>query len=143
MDTSPVQPFQQRRQLRRRQPHHAVFHLRPPAAADSHTSPQPAPARSVPKQQLQFFRLRSRSLSQLAAPAEQLLRRQPMAPSYRTDRVTTRHDLRDNPRLVLMAPLPPATGSGENLQPPNRLRDSNMFSVHSKPNGQNQTEDSA
>src|SRR5438105_14082361 len=65
-----------------------------------------------------------------------------MAPSYRTDRVTTRHDLRDNPRLVLMAPLPPATGSGENLQPPNRLRDSNMFSVHSKPNGQNQTADS-
>src|SRR5207237_10153592 len=86
--------------------------------------------------------LRSRRLSQLAAPAEQLLRRQPMAPSYRTDRVTTRHDLRDNPRLVLMAPLPPATGSGENLQPPNRLRDSNMFSVHSKPNGQNQTADS-
>src|SRR5205085_2422832 len=39
-------------------------------------------------------------------------------------------------------PLPPATGSGENLQPPNRLRDSNMFSVHSKPNGQNQTADS-
>jgi hypothetical protein len=41
-----------------------------------------------------------------------------------------------------MAPLPPATRSGKDLQPPDRLRDSNMFSVHSKPNGQNQTADS-
>jgi pentatricopeptide repeat protein len=65
-----------------------------------------------------------------------------MASSHGTDRLTTRHDLCNNPRLVFLAPPPPTTGSCENFQPPDRLRDSTMFSVHSKPNGQNQTEDS-
>ena len=29
MDTGPIEPFQERRQLRGRQPHHAIFHLWP------------------------------------------------------------------------------------------------------------------
>jgi hypothetical protein len=45
-------------------------------------------------------------------------------------------------RLVGVAPLPPTTGSSEDFKPPHRLRDSTMHRVHSKPNGQNQTEDS-
>jgi hypothetical protein len=60
----------------------------------------------------------------------------------RDDRVATRRDLCNNPRLVFVIPLPPTTGSGEDFQPPHRLRDSTMHRVHSKPNGQNQTEDS-
>ena len=48
----------------------------------------------------------------------------------------------DNPRLVLLAPLPPTTRSRKDFQPPDRLRDSTTHCVHSKPNGQNQTADS-
>jgi hypothetical protein len=62
--------------------------------------------------------------------------------SHRTDRVTARFDLCNDPRLVLIAPLPPTTGSSEDFQPPDRLRDSIIHCVHSKPNGQNQTADS-
>src|SRR5215213_11963415 len=65
-----------------------------------------------------------------------------MTSSHGTDRVTTRNDLCDNPCFVFVAPLPPATSSGEDFQSPHRLRDSTMHRVHSKPNGQNQTEDS-
>src|SRR5258707_13171884 len=65
-----------------------------------------------------------------------------MASSHGTNRVTTRHDLCNNPRLIFVAPLPPTTGSREDFQPPDRLRDSTMHCVHSKPNGENQTEDS-
>src|SRR5713226_9233382 len=83
-----------------------------------------------------------RRFSQLATPAKQLLRRQTMASSHGTDRVTTRYDLGNNPRLVFAAPLPPTTSPGEDFQPTDRLRDSTMHCVHSKPNGQNQTEDS-
>src|SRR3954449_1360412 len=80
--------------------------------------------------------------SQLTSPAKQLLRRQSMPSSHGTHRVATRHDLRDDPHLVLVAPLPPTTGSGEDLEPPHRLRDSSMHCVHSKPNGPNRTADS-
>src|SRR5258708_34500575 len=65
-----------------------------------------------------------------------------MASSHGTNRVTTRYDLCNNPRLVFAAPLPPTTGSGKDFQSPNRFRDSTMHCVHSKPNGQNQTKDS-
>jgi hypothetical protein len=64
------------------------------------------------------------------------------AASHGTHRVSARRDLRDNPRLVLIAPCPPPTDASEHFQPADRLRDSTMFSVHSKPNGQNQTADS-
>src|SRR4029077_13973099 len=96
------------------------------------------------RHELQFFRIKmpGRGFSQLPAPAKQLLWRQSMPSSHGTDRVTTRHDLRDNPRLVLDAPLPPTTRSSEDFQPPDRLHDSAMLCVHSKPNGQNQTADS-
>jgi hypothetical protein len=45
------------------------------------------------------------------------------------------------PGLVLIAPCPPPSGTGEHFQPADWLGDSTMFSVHSKPNGQNQTAD--
>ncbi|MGY3698729.1 hypothetical protein ACVIGA_008871 [Bradyrhizobium sp. USDA 3240] len=83
------------------------------------------------------FGMTARSFSQLTAPAKQLLRRQSMPSRYRTDRVAARNDLRNNPRLVLVAPLPPTAGSSEDLKPPHRLRDSTMHCVHSKPNGSN------
>src|SRR5450631_3518278 len=65
-----------------------------------------------------------------------------MATSHGTDRVSARRDLGNNPDLVLIAPCPPPSGTGEHFQPPDGLRDSTTFSVHSKPNGQNQTADS-
>src|SRR2546421_5612735 len=65
-----------------------------------------------------------------------------MASSHGTNRITARHDLCNNPRLVFLAPPPPTTGSCEDFQPPDRLRDSTMHCVHSKPNGQNQIADS-
>jgi hypothetical protein len=82
------------------------------------------------------------SFSQLSAPAKQLLRRKPMAPGHGTDRVTARFHLRNNPNLVLIAPLPPASSSREDFQPPRRLRDSIIHCVLSKPRGQSQTVDS-
>src|ERR1700682_2197261 len=94
--------------------------------------------------ELQSVCLRKPNLrfSHLPAPAKQLLRRQSVPSGYGTDRLAARYDLSDNPRLVFTAPCPSPPGAGEHLQPANRLRDSNMFSVHSKPNGQNQTADS-
>src|SRR6478735_8191159 len=65
-----------------------------------------------------------------------------MTPGHGTDRLTTRNDFCNNPCLVFAAPLPPATRSREDFQPTNRLRDSTTHRVHSKPTGQNQTEDS-
>src|ERR1035438_6704112 len=65
-----------------------------------------------------------------------------MASSHGTDRVSARRDLGNNPSLVLIAPCPPPSGTGEHFQPADRLGDSTIFSVHSKPNGQNQTADS-
>src|SRR6516165_7080292 len=65
-----------------------------------------------------------------------------MPSRHRTDRVAARHDFCNNPRLVLITPLPPTPGSGEDLKPPHRLRDSSMHCVHSKPNSPNQTADS-
>ncbi|MGY3133894.1 hypothetical protein ACVWZM_004576 [Bradyrhizobium sp. USDA 4501] len=84
-------------------------------------------------------KLYARRFSQLTAPAKQLLRRQSMPSRYRADRIATRHDLRENPCLVLVAPLPPTAGSGEDLEPPHWLRDSSMHCVHSKPNGPNRS----
>src|ERR1700676_4801910 len=65
-----------------------------------------------------------------------------MASSHGADRISARRDLGDNPRLVLIAPCPPPPGAGKHPQPADWLRDSTMFSVHSKPSGQNQTADS-
>ena len=65
-----------------------------------------------------------------------------MTPGHGTDRLTTRNDFCNNPCLVFAAPLPPATRSRKDFQPTNRLRDSTTHRVHSKPTGQNQTEDS-
>jgi len=58
-----------------------------------------------------------------------------MASSHGTDRISARSNLGDNPRLIRVAPTPPPTSAGENLQPAFRLRDSSMLYVHSKPNG--------
>jgi hypothetical protein len=106
--------------------------------------PQSRGLRTTLTHKLQFFRFRMpcRRFPQLAAPAKQLLWRQPMASGHGTDRVTARNDFCNNPCLVFAAPPPPTTGAGEDFQPPHRLRDSTMHRVHSKPNGQNQTEDS-
>jgi hypothetical protein len=50
--------------------------------------------------------------------------------------------LSDYPRFIRRAPTPASASPSENLDPPNRLRDSTMLSVHSKPNDPNQTVDS-
>ena len=65
-----------------------------------------------------------------------------MASSHGTDRVSARRDLGNNPGLILIAPCPPPSGTSEHFEPADWLGDSTMFSVHSKPNGQNQTADS-
>jgi hypothetical protein len=52
-----------------------------------------------------------------------------MASSHGTDRVSARRDLGNNPGLVLIAPCPPPSGTGEHFQPADRLGDSTMFSV--------------
>ncbi len=41
----------------------------------------------------------------------------------------------DDPRLVFVAPRSPTTGTGEHLEPMNRLSDSIIYCDHSKPNG--------
>src|ERR1700730_16582707 len=64
-----------------------------------------------------------------------------MASSYRTDRVSARCDLGDNPRLVFIAPCPPPPGASEHFRPADWFRDSSIHSVHPKPNGPNQTAD--
>ena len=61
------------------------------------------------------------SFSDLPAPAEQLLRRQSVPPRHAGNRVAAGLDLRDNPRLVFIAPDPTATRTGKDLQPANRL----------------------
>jgi hypothetical protein len=75
----------------------------------------------------------------LQAPNEQLLRRQSMTPRHDTNRIPARQSLGYDPCLVLGAPGPSADGAREHLDPPNRLHDSIMLSVHSKSNGPNQT----
>jgi hypothetical protein len=65
-----------------------------------------------------------------------------MASSYCTGRVSARRDPSNNPRFVFITPSPPPPSTSEHFQPADRLDDSIMFSVHSKPNGQNQTVDS-
>ena len=81
----------------------------------------PSPARTA---LLSLQNARPALLSQLTAPAKKLLRRRSMPSGHLTDRVTTRGDLRDDQRLVLVAPLPPTTGFGEDFQSAHRLRDS-------------------
>ena len=49
---------------------------------------------------------------------------------YGTNQFPVRQALGHNPRLVLDAPGPPSAGAREHLDPPNRLRDSSMLSVH-------------
>src|SRR5712672_4537745 len=51
------------------------------------------------------------------------------------DRLAARYNLSNDPRLVLVAPRSPTTRPGENLEPMNRLSDSIIHCVHSKPNG--------
>src|SRR6185437_9823703 len=75
------------------------------------------------------------SVSQLTAPAKQLLRRQSMASGHGTNRVSARRDLGNYPDLVFITPCPPSPGAGEHFQPTDRLGDNTMFSIHSKPNG--------
>jgi hypothetical protein len=60
-----------------------------------------------------------------------------MASSHRTDRVSARRDLKGQSAPCLHHACPPPPGAGEHFQPADWLRDRNMFSVHSKPNGQN------
>src|SRR5580704_19154444 len=65
-----------------------------------------------------------------------------MASRHRAHRLTVRQRLGNNPRLVCRAPGATPTSSGEDLDPPNRLRDNTMLTVHSKPNDPNQIVDS-
>jgi hypothetical protein len=60
-----------------------------------------------------------------------------VASSYGTDRISARRDLGYNPGLIRITPCPPPPSAGEHFQPPDRLSDSIMVSVHSKPNGPN------
>ena len=57
-----------------------------------------------------------------------------MPSRYGRDRLAARYDLSDNPSLVLVAPRSPTTRTGEHLKPMNRLSDSIIHYVHSKPN---------
>jgi hypothetical protein len=54
---------------------------------------------------------------------------------YGRDRSAAHYDLSDDPCLVFGAPCAPATCAGEHLKPMNRLSDSIIQCVHSKPNG--------
>ena len=76
------------------------------------------------------------------SPAEQLLWRQSVPSGHGTDRVTAGRDLGNNPGFVFITPRPAPTRTGEHLEPTNRLRDSILLSVHSKPKDPNQTADS-
>jgi hypothetical protein len=62
-------------------------------------------------------------------------RRQSLPSGYGRDRLAARYDLSDDPRFVLVAPRSPTTRTGEHLEPMNRLSDSIVHCVHSKPNG--------
>src|SRR5258705_4628411 len=85
----------------------------------------------------QSIRVRNPNLgfSQLTSPAKQLLGRQAMPSRNTRNRVTARHDLRDNPGLVFITKRSPTTCTGEDLQPMYRLGDSIIHCVHSKPSG--------
>src|SRR6185312_4956741 len=65
-----------------------------------------------------------------------------MTPCNGADRFALVQRLGDDLCLILGAPSPSSTGASEHLDPPNRLRDSTMFSVHSKPSDPNRTVDS-
>jgi hypothetical protein len=65
-----------------------------------------------------------------------------MASGHGTDRLSACRDLGYYPGLVFITPCPPSPGAGEHFQPTDRLGDSTMFSIHSKPNGPRQTADS-
>lgn len=56
-------------------------------------------------------------VSGLPALAEQLLWRQSVPPGHPGNRIAAWLDLRDHPRLVLVAASSPTTGSSENLKP--------------------------
>src|ERR1700686_3804677 len=58
-----------------------------------------------------------------------------MPSGHGRDRLAARYNLSNDPRLVLVAPRSPTTGTGEHLEPMNRLSDSIIHCVHSKPNG--------
>src|SRR5665811_497208 len=58
-----------------------------------------------------------------------------MPSGHGRDRLAARHNLSNDPRLVLVAPRSPTTRTGEHLEPMNRLSDSIIHCVHSKPNG--------
>jgi len=58
-----------------------------------------------------------------------------MPSGHGRDRLAACLNLSDNPRLVLVAPRSPTTRTGEHLKPMNRLSDSIIHCVHSKPNG--------
>src|ERR1017187_11037028 len=58
-----------------------------------------------------------------------------MPPAQGKDTLAACLNLSDNPPLVLVAPRSPTTRTGEHLKPMNRLSDSIIHCVHSKPNG--------
>src|SRR6266404_7475748 len=58
-----------------------------------------------------------------------------MPSGHGRDRLAARYNLSNDPRLVLVAPRSPTTRTGEHLEPMNRLSDSIIHCVHSKPNG--------
>src|SRR5260370_42671277 len=57
-----------------------------------------------------------------------------MPSGHGRDRLAARYNLSNDPRLVLVAPRSPTTRTGEHLEPMNRLSDSIIHCVHSKPN---------
>jgi hypothetical protein len=105
-----------------------------------HTGQQqtPAPQPQPPPAQTAILPLENTlpRIPSAGGAAKQLLRRQSMASSHRADRVTARQNLRDNPRLILRAPLPATAGAGKDFQSPHRFRDSTTHCVHSKPSGE-------
>jgi hypothetical protein len=57
----------------------------------------------------------------ITTPAEQLLRRQPMAARHTRHVIAALVALGKNPRLVLRRPCPPSAGARKHLKPTNRL----------------------
>jgi hypothetical protein len=69
------------------------------------------------------------SAPRIPAPAEQLLRRQPMSARNRAHRLATRATLSDDPNLLLRRPAPTAASPREYLYPLHSLRFKQKLSV--------------
>jgi IS5 family transposase len=87
---------------------------------------EPPPGKVIPTRRFKFDALHN------------LARCQTMSAGDSADRISTRRNLRDDPRLLFMKPRASAARSREHLNPPRRPGDSIVICDHSKPNGSNQ-----